>query len=314
MSLKKISKYQIGLVFREDEYIKCLTEGSYWIGWNRHVHVYDMTKPFNTNMSLDILLQDEKLAQYIKVVEVADNEICLQYFNGNFIKVLQPGRYVYWNSIVEYDFEIYDTNELVVQKSIDPSLYKKSLLKTLIKTFEIGVFEKGILIVDGEYVKQLNSGIYRYWKNTTEVNILKADLRQKQVEISGQELLTSDKAALRMNVFAQYRVTDIQKALMENKDYEKQLYVAIQFALREFVGTLSFDDLLASKESVAEYVMKQVAQKAKDFGVLVLGFGVKDIILPGDMKEIMNQVLVAQKQAQANTILRREEQLRPEVC
>jgi regulator of protease activity HflC (stomatin/prohibitin superfamily) len=38
-----------------------------------------------------------------------------------------------------------------------------------------------------------------------------------------------------------------------------------------------------------------------------MDFGVKDIVLPGDVKEIMNQVLVAEKRAQANVIMRREE-------
>ncbi len=302
-----ITKYQIGLVFRKGEYVKCLTEGSYWIGWNQNVIVYDMTKPFYTNFELNIFLQDETLAKYINLVEVADNEIAIQYTNGNYTNVLKPGRYAFWNSVVDYKFDIYDTNELEVPKSMSNTLFKVSAIKTLMNIFEVSATEKAILIVDGDYVKVLGPGIYRYWRNAKDVKVLKTDLRQKQIEISGQELLTKDKAALRMNVFAQYKVTDIQTALMDNKDYEKQLYVAVQFALREFVGALSFDELLTSKEAIATYALQEVRQKAKIFGVELIGFGVKDIILPGDMKEIMNQVLIAQKQAQANTILRREE-------
>ena len=133
------------------------------------------------------------------------------------------------------------------------------------------------------------------------------DLRQRQMEINGQEILTRDKAALRVNFMAQYRVTDIEKALVDNKDYEKQLYILVQLALREFIGTFSLDELLEKKESVAEYVMKVLAEKAKALGVEIQDCGVRDIILPGEVKDIMNQVLIAQKQAQANVIMRREE-------
>jgi regulator of protease activity HflC (stomatin/prohibitin superfamily) len=81
----------------------------------------------------------------------------------------------------------------------------------------------------------------------------------------------------------------------------------VQLALREYVGKLSLDELLDSKQALTENVLKTVGAKGNELGVEILDAGVKDIILPGDVKEIMNRVLVAQKQAQANVITRREE-------
>ena len=133
------------------------------------------------------------------------------------------------------------------------------------------------------------------------------DIRQLQLEINGQEILTRDKAALRINAWAQYRIIDIEKALLQNKEYEKQLYIAFQLALREYIGSLGFDELLEKKETAIPYVLEKVAGQAETLGVQVTGFGIRDIVLPGDVKEIMNQVLVAEKKAQANIILRREE-------
>ena len=129
----------------------------------------------------------------------------------------------------------------------------------------------------------------------------------QQAEINGQEILTKDKAALRINGQAQYKVVDIEKALLQNKDYDKQLYVAFQLALREYIGGFSFDELLEKKETIAPFILKAVSDKALALGVEVTGFGIRDIILPGDVKEIMNQVLIAEKKAQANIIMRREE-------
>ena len=135
----------------------------------------------------------------------------------------------------------------------------------------------------------------------------KVDTRQQSVEMNGQEILTRDKAAIRINAWAQYKVADIYKAVLQNKEYEKQLYSLFQLALREFVATVSFDELLEKRDSLAPFILKQVRENAAELGINVQSFGIRDIILPGDMKDIMNQVLIAEKKAQANLIMRREE-------
>lgn len=132
-------------------------------------------------------------------------------------------------------------------------------------------------------------------------------MRVTQLEISGQEILTKDKAALRINFYVQYAIKDILRAIVNNKEYEKQLYVLMQLALREFVGSLTLDELLEKKESVSEFIVDAIAERAEKLGVELKTSGIRDIILPGEMKDIMNQVLIAEKKAQANTIMRREE-------
>lgn len=137
--------------------------------------------------------------------------------------------------------------------------------------------------------------------------VTKVDMRSLQMEVTGQEILTKDKANLRLNFVAQYKVTDVKKAVLENKEFDKQLYVALQLAFREYISTLTFDELLEKKEMVAGFVAKAVAEKFVSLGVELIGCGIRDIILPGEVKEIVNQVLIAEKKAQANTIMRREE-------
>jgi regulator of protease activity HflC (stomatin/prohibitin superfamily) len=100
---------------------------------------------------------------------------------------------------------------------------------------------------------------------------------------------------------------DIEKALMQNKEYEKQLYVTFQLAIREYVGGLLFDEILEKKDQMVPFILGKVSAAAEKLGISVAGFGIRDVILPGDVKEIMNQVLVAEKKAQANIIMRREE-------
>ena len=127
------------------------------------------------------------------------------------------------------------------------------------------------------------------------------------MELSSQELLTKDKAAVRMNFQLEYLVVEVQKSLLENSNFSKQLYTTGQLAMREIVGSMTLDELLDSKESVGEFVLKSLKDKSGKLGVQVVQAGIRDIILPGEVKEIMNQVLIAEKKAQANAIARREE-------
>ena len=85
------------------------------------------------------------------------------------------------------------------------------------------------------------------------------------------------------------------------------MYVNMQLTLREFIGSLTLDEFLERKEQVSNAILQAATTKATDLGVTLKGCGIRDVILPGEMKEIMNQVLIAEKKAQANTIMRREE-------
>ena len=97
------------------------------------------------------------------------------------------------------------------------------------------------------------------------------------------------------------------KVALEIKDYEKQLYTLLQLILREYVGSLKLDDILKMKQEISTYVLNAVQAKEQDYGVNFLHAGVKDIILPGEIRDILNTVLIAEKRAMANVITRREE-------
>jgi regulator of protease activity HflC (stomatin/prohibitin superfamily) len=303
----RINAGQVGLVFKKGDYIKTLTQGKHWIGFGQNVIMYDMSLAFRCSTALEILLKDEKLSELLDVVDVKDNEIVLMYENGNFKVILSAGRHVYWNGLIDRSYVRVDLTKIYITEKIDEALFKNYALARYIRIFEVESYEKALLIINGVYTKTLEAGTYRFWMNDTKVNVLKVDLRQLQMELSGQELLTKDKAALRINFFANYKVIDVEKALLESKDYVKQLYIGLQMILRRYVGAMSLDELLDQKDNIAEAVFEDAKDIAKTLGVKVLNCGIRDIILTGEMKDIMNQVLIAQKKAQANVITRREE-------
>lgn len=302
-----IKAYQVGLVFENRKLIAVLEEGKFWILGNKEVMIYEMKTSFVAPIELNILLQNEKLASMLEVVEIADNEIALYFVNGIFKEVLNTGRFAFWKGYMENTFIKADISKVTITEQISVSMLENQKVRAYIRKFHVANFEKGLLFVNGAFVKELEAGTFYFWNNTIAVEVKNADTRKQQMEISGQELLTKDKAALRINFFASYKVMDVTKALVSNKDFEKQLYVTMQLALRAFVSTFTLDELLSKKDTIADVILEETKTKIIDLGLEVFAVGIRDIILPGDMKEIMNQVLVAEKKAQANSIMRREE-------
>ena len=303
----KIKAYQVGLVFENRKLITVLQEGNFWLFGNKEVVIYEMNQAFASAIELDILLQNEVLASLLEVVEVADSEIALYFVNGNFKEVLATGRYAFWKGYTKNEFIKADLSKVNITEKIPLVLLETVKLRAFVRRFQILNYEKGLLFVNGIFVKELTAGTYYFWNNSITVEVKNVDVRQQQMEISGQELLTKDKAGLRINFFVRYQVVDAIKALVNNKEFDKQLYILMQLALRSFVGGLTLDELLSKKDTIAAAILDEVTSKITDLGLVVSDAGIRDVILPGDMKEIMNQVLVAEKKAQANSIMRREE-------
>lgn len=307
--MKKVQVHngKVGLVFKKGNYLKAITSGTYWFWRGEQVLMYDITRQFNAPVELGLLLHDGELASMLHLVEVGDNEIALQYENGLLKQVLTAGRYAFWKSVIRYEWVKADTSKVEITEQISRATLQHQLMAQYVRSYTIENYEKGVLFVEGKFAGVLGNGVYFWWKNNIAIHVGRADTRVQQLEINGQEILTRDKAALRINAWAKYKVVDIEKALLQNKEYDAQLYVAFQLALREYIGGMGFDELLEKKTDITTFILQRVQETAEALGVEVSSFGIRDVILPGDVKEIMNQVLVAEKKAQANTIMRREE-------
>jgi len=303
----KINEGRIGLVFQNGSLQRMLTVGNYWLGFFETIKFYDLSKQFFPAIDLNILLKNEELASYLEVVEVGDSEIVLKHENGNFREVLTAGRYAFWKGVTDYKFTRVDLSKFEITEDIPTAVLQRREVLPYIRVFVVENYEKGMLFVDGKFVKALETGVYYFWKNAVAISVKKADFRKLQTEVLGQEILTKDKAAIRANFVVQYRIIDMQKALIETADFAKQLYVLAQLALREYLSGYTLDEILEKKDDASEFIKSALAKKVDDIGLEIIETGIKDIILPGDVKEIMNRVLIAQKQAQANTITRREE-------
>lgn len=152
----------------------------------------------------------------------------------------------------------------------------------------------------GRYVvpRPLNLLIYR----RPLVEIVLVDMRERDLTIKGQEILTADKVALRVSIIVRFRVTDPRAAVEEVAGYEERIYADVQLAARRSLAATSLEEILTDRNRLSEDILRDVQETASGYGVAILRADVKDLIFPGNLQEIMNRVLAAERMSQAQLV------------
>lgn len=168
-------------------------------------------------------------------------------------------------------------------------------------------YETGLLYENGRFVKRLGPGAYWLWGLFWCQSLVRVDTRLASVAIPAQEILTQDKLPLRLTVIAQYKIVDAIKAVHAVRDYPAFLYEEIQLGMRALVGQQTLEGLFAGKEPLGAALADRVRPRAAEFGIEVVACGLKDIVLPGEIKAILIKAAEAERAAQASLITAREE-------
>lgn len=303
-----INENQKGLVFKNRKYLKTVGAGKYLLTGGKEIELSEYGRAISsTHCPLDVLLEDRNFASMVSVIEVKDAQLVIHYVNGSFSDAIAvPGKYAFWNGSDTHEFQVVDTSTPEVAVDFPKYLFEK-LPWPLYSKVEVAEYAKGRLFFDQRFVRILEPGTYYFWKTNVKVEVGIVDTRLMKMEITGQEIMTRDKVALRINFVCNYRVTDYIRIVTEIDNYVEQLHVAAQLALRDYVGKYKLDEILENKDEMSRYVFEKLKERQDELFVEIKDGGVKDIILPGEIRDIMNTVLIAEKRAQANVIMRREE-------
>ena len=304
-----IKDNQRGFLIRNGRFVRMLAPEKYrflkLLGYQ--VLIDDIDGSVNTfSIPLEVLLKDQAFADSVLVVTKSEDTVTVLKKDGVPFSVPGGIRSVFWNTDGRLQAEIFSC--------IDPAIpdgFSKETLKILppqlYTKIEIDKGMVGFLYFDGKFEKQLDPGTYFFWAGRNNVTCETVDVRRQQLEITGQEILTADRVSIRLNILADFRVTQPRLYAESVSDPQKQVYSLVQMTVRGLIGQKRFDEVLEQKELMADSILELLTQKQDALGVEFLSAGIKDIILPGDIREIMNSVLVAEKTAQANVIARREE-------
>ncbi len=248
----------------------------------------------------------ELAAEHFEIVQAGPTQVGLVLIDGDPKHLIPPNTTrVFWKTLTKVDVEMVDTTEMRIQKRHLDIMDLTRTSTAMQATVE--AHEAGLLIVDGKLTERLAPGRYAYWTVGRTVRVEKVDLRPQPLEVTAQEILTKDRVALRVTLTAFYKVTDPELAATATGDLANTLYRLVQFAIREAVATRTLDDILAARDAIDQEVRSYVEGRAKTLGAEVGEIGVKDVILPGDVRELLNKVVEAERTAKANLIRRQEE-------
>jgi regulator of protease activity HflC (stomatin/prohibitin superfamily) len=245
--------------------------------------------------------------RYFTRVETNDVQIALVYVDAKLFSVLTPAkRVLFWREAGDVTAEVID---VIAQPEVPaeklPALERVGRSLAVFSVVEEA--KTGLLFLDNRFVRTLPAGKYGFWAVSAVPRVEIVDLRRQILEVPGQEILSRDKVELRVNILAEYQVRDAVKAKQTIKDFEAYLYRLLQLTVRQALGKKTLEEILAEKTEIDEDTISVIRAEMNNIGVEVGAIALKDIILPGEMREIMNQVVSAEKQAQANLIRRREE-------
>lgn len=306
----KISSYEIGLHFRAGEFQALLGEGVYWFFdplMRDCIDVVSKRDPELVHDKLDVLVKAEILGDRAVVLDLKDHQRALVWVDGRFSRILAPGLYAYWTELCDIRVEVIDTRDVRFDHEDHRIITRSKDAARLLDICTVTRDSVGVLFIDGEYVETLTPGRYAFWRDTAETKVVAVDLRETIADVNGQDIMTSDKVTLRLNAVVAYRIREARKAVSETGDVAQALYREMQLAVRAVVGVRDLDTFLAEKDAVAQEIEQALQRRADALGLAIASVGIRDVILPGEMKDLMNKVTEAKKVAEANLIVRREE-------
>ena len=306
----QINQNQCGFLMKNGRFVGTLASGTYHfmkaLGYEVAVEDMEGTVKFGAAPKEILLREDKAFAEKALHVLIPEGHIGILKENGVARKVLTEAEYLYWNVWNRYSVELLDMREPEAAGKVNKAYLAQIPLKYY-KKVEIQPGELGILYYDNQVVKELQTGTYYYWVYAKDVVCRIVDLKIRPLEISGQEILTADRIGVRVNLMCTYKVVKPRIMIETIKNLENQVYACVQLAIREYIGRYRLDELLEQKEEISQFIFGRLKEVEKDYCIQFVSAGIKDIILPGEIRDIMNTVLVAERRAQANVITRREE-------
>ncbi len=298
-------------VSRHGRFAGMLTPGRHTV-WGPGVeierHTVD-TQMLTSRWSTLLLEERQELAHSLfRVVETGANEVALVWRSDRLERIQGPGeRTLVWKTAARLAVEHFDTTQnVIVPRRVAAELARLGT-QALFLPIVVEEGRCGLLFVNGAYVQMLEPGSHLVWRTAGVPAVEILDLRRQALEIAGQEILTADKVSIRVNVWAEYRIVDPLKARQAMKAPTDHLYKAVQLAVRQTLARRTLDEVLNSRTDIDAALAEEVRTNAREYGVSVGVIALKDIIPPGEVREILNQVVTAEKRAQANLIARREE-------
>lgn len=281
------------------------------LGAGRH-RVFDLFSPVETiRFDLDAAAcrATPELIEVLSVRDgvehlVAEDELGLLRVDGVARAVLPPARWVLWHARGEVSCENVSTRALDA-RSVPPGF--RALAGGEILSAVVGQGQRGLLYVDGRFERALDPGAHAFFTRDRQVRVELVDLRERELQVVGQEVMTADKVSLRLNLVVKFSVVDALRSVESVTSLHDAVYSEAQVHARRHIAARTIDQLLEQRNDLSDQLRAELSERLASWGLALARVDLKDLVLPGDMRALLNQVIEADKRAAANVITRREE-------
>lgn len=306
----KVLEYERALVFRNGAFEAVLGPGVHWLfalPFRLQLEVVSIKSGWLIHPDLELMVKSGRLGRELRVVDLKTHERAIVWADGRLELVLKPGVYALWTAVRNVRVDVVDARAALFEHEQLAAVLALPGTAALIEPVPVEAGHVGLLFRDGRHEQTLAPGAYALWKGVARAKVVTLDLREQVVDVAGQEIMTADKVTLRTNAVVTFRVVDPLRAVTAVEDHRQALYREAQLALRAVVGARTLEALLGEKDAVARELDASLGERVKAIGLEIVSLGIRDVMLPGEMKEIMNKVIEAQKAAEAALVTRREE-------
>lgn len=305
---------QRGLLLRGGRFVRILPPGRhrFW-DWGNDVRVEIVAATGNLVSPLARVIEAEHpalAAETFAILRPAEHQVMLVWTDGQPSLLVKPGQFAHvWRAGRDVRVETFDAfAEPRIARLLQQVVQRfDSATAPVMATVQVGDGQTALLFFDGRLEEVLEPGTYGYWTVGRKITTRLFSARPAAVEVIAQEILTRDRVQVRVTLTAFVRVLDPRRLGTASDDHEAYVYKLVQFATREAVAARTLDEVLNERVTIDEQILERVRRQLGDVGLAIDQLGIKDVILPGEMRALINKVVEAEKVAQANLVRRREE-------
>lgn len=170
----------------------------------------------------------------------------------------------------------------------------------LISIRQINEYQRGVHFRLGRFTRVKGPG----WRLVVPIieSMQKVDIRVKAVDVPNQEAITKDNISTQINAVIYYKVADAQKAIIEVENFRYAVSQLAQTTMRNVVGELELDQLLAERESASKKIKDIVDSLTDPWGIKIDNVELKDVVLPDDMKRVIGKQAEAERERRSVVI------------
>ena len=162
---------------------------------------------------------------------------------------------------------------------------------------QINQYEKGLMFTMGRFTGIREPG----WRIVIPVfqRMRKVDMRVKAVDVPQQQAITKDNISVGVNAVIYYKVSHADNAILKVEDFFFAVSQLAQTTMRNVVGEVELDELLAGREKISERIRHIVDAASDEWGIKVDNVELKDVVLPDNMERTIAKQAEAEREKRA---------------